>query len=139
MLTGYKMNIAYIIGLSCNLINKSMKIFNICGIEPKKTQEETVKVILNFGKEFSSFKGQYNSHEDILVDKKALLTIKEYEYMQKIFLEIAKEASAVICCRVSPLQKSQVVKMMKEYDRNDITLAIGDGGNDVLMIFGSSY
>ena len=51
----------------------------------KKTQEETTQVILNFGKEFSSFKGQYNSHEDILIDEKALLTIKEDEYIQKIF------------------------------------------------------
>ena len=47
---------------------------------------------------------------------------------------MAKEAVAVICCRVSPLQKSQVVKLMKNYDKTKITLAIGDGGNDVSMI-----
>jgi magnesium-transporting ATPase (P-type) len=35
---------------------------------------------------------------------------------------------------VSPLQKSQVVKLMKNYDKKKITLAIGDGGNDVSMI-----
>ena len=58
MLTGDKMNTAYNIGLSCNLINKEMKIFNICGIEPKKdeltlsimNQQERVDVILNFAK-----------------------------------------------------------------------------------------
>ena len=36
MLTGDKMNTAYNIGLSCNLINKEMKTFSICGIEVKK-------------------------------------------------------------------------------------------------------
>jgi magnesium-transporting ATPase (P-type) len=36
MLTGDKMNTAYNIGLSCNLISKDMKTFNICGIEVKK-------------------------------------------------------------------------------------------------------
>ena len=70
----------------------------------------------------------------ILVDEKALLTITNNEEIAKIFLEVAKEAVAVICCRVSPLQKSQVVKLMKNYDRTKITLAIGDGGNDVSMI-----
>ena len=40
----------------------------------------------------------------------------------------------MICCRVSPSQKSQVIKKMKGFDSNAITLAIGDGGNDVSMI-----
>jgi hypothetical protein len=70
----------------------------------------------------------------ILVDEKALLTINEDVQIQKIFLDIAKDAEAVICCSVSPLQKSQVVKMMKNYSPNSKTLAIGDGGNDVSMI-----
>ena len=70
----------------------------------------------------------------ILVDEKALLTITNNEEIANIFLEVAKEAVAVICCRVSPLQKSQVVKLMKNYDKSKITLAIGDGGNDVSMI-----
>ena len=39
MLTGDKMNTAYNIGLSCNLINKNMKIFNVCGIEIKKNEK----------------------------------------------------------------------------------------------------
>ena len=147
MLTGDKMNTAYNIGLSCNLINRDMKIFNICGIEPKKdeltlsimNQQERADVIINFAKEFQRFKGEFNTMEipqyGILVDEKALLTIEEEdEQIKNIFLDIAKDAVAVICCRVSPLQKSQVVKMMKNYNPNSKTLAIGDGGNDVSMI-----
>ena len=145
MLTGDKMNTAYNIGLSCNLISKNMKTFNICGIEKKKNEslqdinkDERNQIILNFAKEFNGFKNQFGSMEKpsfgILVDEKALLTISENEDIQNIFLNIAKDAEAVICCRVSPLQKSQVVKMMKNFDQKGITLAIGDGGNDVPMI-----
>ena len=101
-------------------------------------QHERNEVILNFAKEFQRFKGEFNSMEipqyGILVDEKALLTIEEDYEIQKIFLDITKDAVAVICCRVSPLQKSQVVKMMKNYNPNSKTLAIGDGGNDVSMI-----
>ena len=145
MLTGDKMNTAYNIGLSCNLISKNMKTFSIEGIEPKKNDkmeiinnDERQQVIQNFSKEFSKFKGEFPSMSNlqfgILVDEKALLTINESEEMQSIFLNIAKDAEAVICCRVSPLQKSQVVKMMKNYKPKAVTLAIGDGGNDVSMI-----
>ena len=147
MLTGDKMNTAYNIGLSCNLISKNMKIFNVCGIEPKKdpntleilNKEERDAVITEFAKEYDKFKGEFDSMQKniqfgILVDEKALLTINEDESTQNIFLNIAKDAVAVICCRVSPLQKSQVVKMMKKFKPDCKTLAIGDGGNDVSMI-----
>lgn len=41
----------------------------------------------------------------------------------------------VICCRVTPLQKAQVVQLVKKY-KQAVTLAIGDGANDVSMIKG---
>ena len=151
MLTGDKLSTAYNIGLSCNLINKDIKTFFVEGIEKKVDQnfnvinkEEQEEVILKFVKEYKHFQGgveygymKENSEKlkfGILVDEKALLTITNNEEIAKIFLEVAKEAVAVICCRVSPLQKSQVVKLMKNYDKSKITLAIGDGGNDVSMI-----
>ena len=40
---------------------------------------------------------------------------------------------AVVCCRVSPLQKALVVKLVKK-NQKAILLAIGDGANDVSMI-----
>jgi P-type E1-E2 ATPase len=39
----------------------------------------------------------------------------------------------VICCRVSPLQKAQIVTLVK-VGLGSMTLAIGDGANDVSMI-----
>lgn len=48
-------------------------------------------------------------------------------------LELACMCKTVVCCRVTPLQKAQVVELVKKY-RNAVTLAIGDGANDVSMI-----
>uniref|UniRef100_A0A7N5JA72 Phospholipid-transporting ATPase n=1 Tax=Ailuropoda melanoleuca TaxID=9646 RepID=A0A7N5JA72_AILME len=51
----------------------------------------------------------------------------------KYFLDLALSCKAVICCRVSPLQKSEIVDVVKKRVKA-ITLAIGDGANDVGMI-----
>ena len=145
MLTGDKLNTAYNIALSCNLISQDFKTFFLEGKEVVKNEiledinkSEREEVIINFVKEFKKYKGEFLSTTmpkfGILVDEKALLTINENESISRSFLHVAKDAVAVICCRVSPLQKSQVVKMMKNYDKSKITLAIGDGGNDVSMI-----
>jgi len=42
-------------------------------------------------------------------------------------------ATSVLCCRVSPIQKAEVVKMIIKA-KEATTLAIGDGANDVNMI-----
>lgn len=45
------------------------------------------------------------------------------------------QCRSVICCRVTPLQKAMVVELIKK-SRKAVTLAIGDGANDVSMIKG---
>ena len=40
---------------------------------------------------------------------------------------------SVICCRVSPIQKAEMVELVQE-NTGSISLAIGDGANDVAMI-----
>uniref|UniRef100_A0A5G2RHE8 Phospholipid-transporting ATPase n=1 Tax=Sus scrofa TaxID=9823 RepID=A0A5G2RHE8_PIG len=55
------------------------------------------------------------------------------EQQQQNFVDLACECSAVICCRVTPKQKAMVVDLVKRY-KKAITLAIGDGANDVNMI-----
>ena len=149
MLTGDKLSTAYNIGLSCNLINKNIKTYFIEGINSIKdnnmniiNKQEQENVIIDFVKKYKYDIGNYENAYmkknifkfGILIDEKALYTITENEQISKMFLSVAKDAVAVICCRVSPLQKSQVVKLMKNYDKSKITLAIGDGGNDVSMI-----
>ena len=40
----------------------------------------------------------------------------------------------MICCRVSPSQKADVVTLIQEFTHGEVSLAIGDGANDVAMI-----
>ncbi|XP_036385778.1 phospholipid-transporting ATPase IC [Megalops cyprinoides] len=57
----------------------------------------------------------------------------EKEQRQIDFVDMACECSAVICCRVTPKQKANVVSLVKKY-KKAVTLSIGDGANDVNMI-----
>ncbi|KAJ9576655.1 hypothetical protein L9F63_025448, partial [Diploptera punctata] len=50
--------------------------------------------------------------------------------MSSIYVSVAH---VVICCRVSPIQKAEVVELITTHTKS-ITLAIGDGANDVAMI-----
>uniref|UniRef100_A0A8C1R383 Phospholipid-transporting ATPase n=1 Tax=Cyprinus carpio TaxID=7962 RepID=A0A8C1R383_CYPCA len=53
---------------------------------------------------------------------------------KSLFLQICQNCTAVLCCRMAPLQKAQIVKMVKNSQGSPITLSIGDGANDVSMI-----
>uniref|UniRef100_A0A8C9XZ91 Phospholipid-transporting ATPase n=1 Tax=Sander lucioperca TaxID=283035 RepID=A0A8C9XZ91_SANLU len=53
--------------------------------------------------------------------------------LQIDFVDMACECEAVICCRVTPKQKGNVVSLVKKY-KKAVTLSIGDGANDVNMI-----
>ena len=48
-------------------------------------------------------------------------------------IEIIKNCEAVICFRMIPIEKANMVKLVKE-NLHKITLSIGDGANDVNMI-----
>ncbi|KAL3278639.1 hypothetical protein HHI36_016178 [Cryptolaemus montrouzieri] len=53
--------------------------------------------------------------------------------MERLFVEVVMQCKSVICCRVTPLQKALVVELIKKV-KHAVTLAIGDGANDVSMI-----
>ncbi|CAD5227253.1 unnamed protein product [Bursaphelenchus xylophilus] len=63
-------------------------------------------------------------------DSLAYALKRKYE---RLFLEVGCLCQAVICCRVTPLQKAQVVDLVKRH-KKAVTLSIGDGANDVSMI-----
>jgi magnesium-transporting ATPase (P-type) len=52
---------------------------------------------------------------------------------QNKFLELCINCTTVICCRASPKNKAQIVDFIKTKTKS-VTLAIGDGANDVSMI-----
>ncbi|TFK63346.1 phospholipid-translocating P-type ATPase [Pluteus cervinus] len=69
----------------------------------------------------------------LVVDGAALLEAFATDEGQDYLLHLGTSCEGVICCRVSPLQKALVVKLVKD-GLDVMTLAIGDGANDVSMI-----
>ena len=68
----------------------------------------------------------------LLVDGTSHLTQDYLGCEQERFRKIASRAKCVICARTAPKQKAKYVECIKALKK--ITLAIGDGGNDVTMI-----
>ena len=50
------------------------------------------------------------------------------------FFSLVEDIAVVLACRVSPKQKAEIVKLIKNKHKDLTTLAIGDGANDVNMI-----
>jgi len=129
VLTGDRQETAINIGMSCRLIAESMNIVTVNEETTHGTQEFLNKCL-------SAIKNQRSTGEPedlaLVIDGKSLTFALEKE-MSKTFLELAIMCQAVICCRVSPLQKALVVKLVKK-NQKAILLAIGDGANDVSMI-----
>ena len=69
----------------------------------------------------------------IIIEGSAIDKCIENEKISELFYELIKDSRSLICCRASPSQKSKVVKFIKKKS-DQLTLAIGDGGNDVNMI-----
>jgi phospholipid-transporting ATPase len=130
ILTGDRQETAINIGLSCRLISESMNLVII----NTETQAETVDLL---NKRLFAIKNQRMGGGDVeelalIIDGKSLTFALEKECSETL-LELAVMCKAVICCRVSPLQKALVVKLVKKSTTAPL-LAIGDGANDVSMI-----
>ncbi|KAF8205548.1 phospholipid-translocating ATPase [Mycena galopus ATCC 62051] len=69
----------------------------------------------------------------LVIDGTALAFALVDDHNKSLLLRLAMLCEGVICCRVSPLQKALVVKLIKD-GIGAMTLAIGDGANDVSMI-----
>lgn len=68
----------------------------------------------------------------LIIDGNSLVYILEKDLEVELF-DLAISCKVVLCCRVAPLQKAGIVDLIKSRT-NDMTLAIGDGANDVSMI-----
>uniref|UniRef100_A0A8C0RNP3 Phospholipid-transporting ATPase n=1 Tax=Canis lupus familiaris TaxID=9615 RepID=A0A8C0RNP3_CANLF len=68
----------------------------------------------------------------LIIDGETLKYALNFE-VERSFLNLALSCRAVLCCRLSPLQKAEIVYLVKKHV-GAITLAIGDGANDVGMI-----
>ncbi|XP_053734424.1 probable phospholipid-transporting ATPase IA isoform X2 [Synchiropus splendidus] len=127
ILTGDKQETAINIGHSCKLLTKNMGMLVI----NEDTLDRTRETLSHHCGMLGDALHKENDFA-LIIDGKTLkyaLTFGVRQY----FLDLALSCKAVICCRVSPLQKSDVVEMVKKQVKV-ITLAIGDGANDVGMI-----
>lgn len=81
----------------------------------------------------SAFKGHTNMA--IVVTGPSLSHILGHTDLEKAFLTVAQTCKSVVACRVSPQQKANIVKLVRmNLEPKPLTLAIGDGANDVGMI-----
>lgn len=75
----------------------------------------------------------------IIVTGSALkqISLSDDPSLKESFLKATDKVDVLLGCRISPAQKAEIVNMIKERYPNKITLAIGDGANDVNMILNS--
>jgi phospholipid-transporting ATPase len=130
VLTGDRQETAINIGMSCKLISEDMSLLIVNEDNAASTRD-------NISKKLNAIKSQVENGVELdtlalVIDGKSLTFALERD-MEKLFLDLAVICKAVICCRVSPLQKALVVKLVKRHLKA-ILLAIGDGANDVSMI-----
>ncbi|KAK4685890.1 phospholipid-translocating ATPase, partial [Tremellales sp. Uapishka_1] len=69
----------------------------------------------------------------LVIDGHALTDAFDDEDTEELLLALSTRCTTVVCCRVSPLQKAQIVHLIKD-NLGVMCLAIGDGANDVSMI-----
>jgi phospholipid-translocating ATPase len=147
VLTGDKMETAINVGFLSGLL-KSSDVSESDGIG----QEEMILIELKNARSFDQAMHQLTTAlekiKDVLSNNLSTnLGRNHHELLRKIvefaliidgislryILELSQQCKSVICCRVSPLQKAKVVELVKKA-KKVVTLAIGDGANDVSMI-----
>ncbi|XP_020405782.1 phospholipid-transporting ATPase 1 isoform X3 [Zea mays] len=142
ILTGDKQETAISIGYSCKLLTNDMTQIVINNNSKESCQRSLVEALATTKKlrAASSIGTQgpllasetSNVTLALIVDGNSLVYILETDLQDELF-KLATECSVVLCCRVAPLQKAGIVALIKNRT-NDMTLAIGDGANDVSMI-----
>ncbi|KAM5378242.1 hypothetical protein ACJA88_005976 [Fusarium oxysporum] len=73
-------------------------------------------------------------HSVVVVDGQTLAKIDEDDELSLLFYDLVVRVDSVICCRASPSQKTNLVRSIRRYVPKSMTLAIGDGANDIGMI-----
>ncbi|KJZ72190.1 Putative phospholipid-transporting ATPase DRS2 [Hirsutella minnesotensis 3608] len=131
VLTGDRQETAINIGMSCKLLSEDMMLLIV-------NEESSAATRDNLQKKLDAIRTSADGTIEmetlaLIIDGKSLTFALEKD-LEKLFLDLAIMCKAVICCRVSPLQKALVVKLVKKYQKESILLAIGDGANDVSMI-----
>eukprot|EP00828_Plagiopyla_frontata_P002828 TRINITY_DN1061_c0_g2_i1.p1 TRINITY_DN1061_c0_g2~~TRINITY_DN1061_c0_g2_i1.p1 ORF type:complete len:700 (+),score=100.13 TRINITY_DN1061_c0_g2_i1:454-2553(+) len=127
MLTGDKMETADNIARSCNLFQNGMEIVMVDSVDPAVLKNQVNMLTQEAGQKISV------QGKGLLIDGSALGIIFSDNEIQEDFMQLAKKYASVVVCRATPKQKAWVVSFVRKKTKQ-ITLAIGDGANDVNMI-----
>lgn len=125
VLTGDKQETAINIGYSSRLLNPSMDLL-IVNAENSEICGEILRAALD-----KIDDNLQQSELGMVIDGHSL-GFALHDHTEE-FLRLGRCCRSVICCRVTPLQKALVVRVVKQGEQK-VSLAIGDGANDVSMI-----
>nr|KYP55017.1 Phospholipid-transporting ATPase 1 [Cajanus cajan] len=139
VLTGDKQETAISIGYSSKLLTSRMTQI-IINSKTRESCRKSLEDALVMSKKLLSSSGVANDAGGssdatpvaLIIDGTSLVHILDSELEEQLF-QLASRCSVVLCCRVAPLQKAGIVALVKNRT-SDMTLAIGDGANDVSMI-----
>ncbi|XP_012454367.1 phospholipid-transporting ATPase 1 [Gossypium raimondii] len=144
VLTGDKQETAISIGYSSKLLTSKMTqiIINSKSMESCRKSLEDAIIMSKKPTTTSAISGTTNNTGGtsgagstpiaLIMDGTSLVYILDSELEERLF-QLSCNCSVVLCCRVAPLQKAGIVSLVKKRTA-DMTLAIGDGANDVSMI-----
>lgn len=128
MLTGDKFETAESVGFSCRLIDENFVVYKV------QTLSDIPTVCSRAKSESSEELKHRGIKRALMVDAACLPRILSDLISKMYFIRLAKGCDTVICCRVNPGQKAEIVSLIMKDDKDVITAAIGDGSNDVSMI-----
>ncbi|XP_037635140.1 probable phospholipid-transporting ATPase VB [Sebastes umbrosus] len=133
VLTGDKPETAVNIGYACRLLEEEDLVINMScknKIVCTSILDSTLEEVRRYHKDPRNVDTKQNI--SLVIDGRTLAMALSSD-LQNRFVDLAKRCRSVLCCRVTPLQKSRVVKLIRE-KLKVMTLAVGDGANDVNMI-----
>uniref|UniRef100_A0A8C7TCF3 Phospholipid-transporting ATPase n=1 Tax=Oncorhynchus mykiss TaxID=8022 RepID=A0A8C7TCF3_ONCMY len=129
VLTGDKQETAINIACACKLLRTTDQLLTAnCD-----SKEACKALLLELRAEVERGEAAEGTSGFTLVVDGRTLDFALQEDLKGDFLELSRRCRAVVCCRSTPLQKSHVVQLVRDQLRV-MTLAIGDGANDVSMI-----
>lgn len=139
MLTGDKEETAIEIAKTCNLLTENTETFTFFNSNSEEIQKTLSNLDSRFLLSTSSFKQLDTAKNNLqtpialAINGVGLSIIKESPVLSKLFFKLGYISATCVCCRLSPMQKYEIVKLCKK-NGDWMTLAIGDGANDVSMI-----
>ncbi|KAM3619285.1 uncharacterized protein V6R79_005496 [Siganus canaliculatus] len=135
VLTGDKKETAVNIGYSCKLLDLDTRLLE---------WQELRQILQSSDPEVSFCKARQTevwavdkkraaTHTAVVLTGSELAELHQKPEWGSVFMRLAEQCQSVLCCRVTPGQKADIVSLVRKHT-SSVTLSIGDGANDINMI-----